>query len=377
MTPARTTPGPITWCAIISATCLLLLLFQKVLWLVVPFLLALVLYYMLEPLARKMEISGFSTSFTATVLSGAFLLGFIGLLLLLYPIVLAELDSMQSTLMRYLSGGYSLIDSMLGSIEQKFSFARHAHISDSVRQHILTMQDRFAERHLASMVMTIAAWLPSLLLITIITFFLIKEGKHFRQFLGQAVPNAFFEKTLYLSHAINRVARLYFVGLIKLTLIDIFMMFIGLWVLGISSPLTLAIVVGLLGQIPYVGPLLGGVIVLLITGTDFPGDTSVAYSVIALFVVIRLLDDFVFLPAVVGKSLRIHPLLSILMLFVGGTIAGIAGLMLVLPLLGIVMLLGETLEIILTDQRLRARHAYASRLRGLAARADLTHQSPH
>lgn len=371
MTPIRTTPGSVTWCAIIAATCLLLLLFQKVLWLVVPFLLALVLYYMLEPLARKMEISGFSTSFTATVLSGAFLLAFSGLLLLLYPIVLTELDAMQSTLMRYLSGGYSLIENILAALEQKFSFARHAHISASVEQHLLSMQEHFAERHLGNMVMAVAAWLPALLLVPVITFFMLKEGKHFRGFLGQAVPNAFFEKTLYLSHAISRASRLYFVGLIKLTLIDIFMLLIGLWVLGIPSPLPIAIAVGLLGQIPYVGPLLGGVIVLLIAGTDFPGNASIAYGVIALFIAIRMLDDFVFIPAVVGKSLRIHPLLSILMLFIGGTIAGVAGLMLVLPLLGIVMLLGETLEIILTDARLRARHLHATKLQELAARADL------
>lgn len=371
MTPSHTTPGPVSWCGIITATCLLLFLFKKILWLVVPFLLALVLYYLLAPLARKMEIAGFSANFAATVLSGAFLLAVSGLLLLIYPLVLTEMDAMQSSLMRYLTGGYSLVEGMMNGMEQKFSFARHAHLSDSVRQHILAMQDHFAERHLANLVMSVAAWLPSLLLVPVIAFFLLKEGKHFRRFLGQAVPNAFFEKTLYLSHAVDRVARLYFVGLIKLTLIDIFMLLTGFLLLGLNSPLALAIALGLLGQIPYVGPLLGGVIALLIAGTDFPGDTSVAYGVVLLFVLIRLLDDFVFVPAVVGKSLRIHPLLSILMLFIGGAIAGVAGLMLVLPLLGIIMLLGETLEIIFTDTRLRARHAFARQLRKLAAQRDL------
>jgi predicted PurR-regulated permease PerM len=116
---------------------------------------------------------------------------------------------------------------------------------------------------------------------------------------------------------------------------------------------------------------MGCLVSLLVVGTDFPDKVSMAYSVIALFVIIRLLDDFVFIPTVVGKSLRLHPLLSILMLFVGGTIAGIAGLMLALPMLGIIMLLGETMEIILTDQRLRARHAFALQLRKQSAESDL------
>ena len=56
-----------------------------------------------------------------------------------------------------------------------------------------------------------------------------------------------------------------------------------------------------------------------------------------------------------GKSLNIHPLLTVLMIFVGGAVAGVPGLMLVLPVLGVVMGLGETSGQLLTDPRLRAR----------------------
>ncbi len=52
-------------------------------------------------------------------------------------------------------------------------------------------------------------------------------------------------------------------------------------------------------------------------------------------------------------------------------IAGVAGLMLAIPILGIVMVLGETLEIILTDTRLQARHRYSQKLRWRAANRDL------
>lgn len=376
MTPHRATPGPITWCGIIATTCLLLFLFQKVLWLVVPFLLALMLYYLLEPLSKRMVLGGFSHAVAAATLSGAFLMMFAGILLQLYPLVLANVDSLQTSLTHYLSGGYTLIDDLLSNMEQKLSFAKKAHMASSVRENVLSMQEHFAEDHLANILLTFAAWLPSLLLVPIITYFMLKEGNQFRRFLGQAVPNAFFEKTLYLSHAVNRAARLYFVGLIKLTLLDIFMLLLGLWALGVSSPLLLAVIAGLIGQIPYLGPLAGGLMVLLVAGTDFPGNTSMAYGVIFLFGTIRLLDDLVFIPMIVGKSLRLHPLLSLLMLLIGGTIADVAGLMLALPILGIVMLLGETLEFILTDPRLRARHAFALKLRDHAARSDLDPYQP-
>jgi predicted PurR-regulated permease PerM len=371
MSKPHSTPGPVTWTGIIAITCLMLFLSQKILWLVVPFLLALVLYYLLEPMAKRIVLAGLSRTLAASTLSGAFLLILIGVLLILYPIILPQIDKWQDTLAHYLNGGLSLLDSVLHGIEHQFGFMRNAHLSENIHSSFDALQAHFAERYMGTVVLTVAAWLPSLLLIPVITFFLLKEGGSFRQFLGHAVPNAYFEKTLFLSHSVNHAARLYFVGLFKLALIDILMLTLGLWVLGMPSALMLGILVGLISQIPYVGPIIGCLISLLVVGTDFADKTSMAYEVMTLFVVIRLLDDFVFIPTVVGKSLRLHPLLSILMLFVGGTIAGISGLMLALPMLGIIMLLGETLEIIFTDQRLRARHAFALKLRKQSAESDL------
>lgn len=126
-------PGPITWCGIIAVTCGLLFVFQKILWLVVPFLLALVLYYLLAPLARRLVLAGFSNDFSAAALSGAFLLGLGLWLLLLYPWALANAEAWHATFMRYLAGGYSLIDGALGGLERKFSFASNAHLADSIR----------------------------------------------------------------------------------------------------------------------------------------------------------------------------------------------------------------------------------------------------
>ena len=78
------------------------------------------------------------------------------------------------------------------------------------------------------------------------------------------------------------------------------------------------------------------------------------YGCVLLFICVRLLDDFVFLPLTVGRSLRFHPVLSVLMLFLGAAVAGPAGLLLVLPVLGVVAVIIETLGQILTDERLRS-----------------------
>ena len=57
---------------------------------------------------------------------------------------------------------------------------------------------------------------------------------------------------------------------------------------------------------------------------------------IGLFVFNRLLDNFFFIPLTVGRSIQMHPLPTVLMVFIGGAVAGIPGLILALPLAGVV-----------------------------------------
>lgn len=364
-------PGSLTWVGIFSVTSLLLLTFKKILWLVVPFLLALILYYVLAPIAKKMVLSGLSTKFAAISLSGAFLCLMAILVVLFYPLTLANALIWQAEIVRYLSGGALLIDQIFRYIQQHFAFLGGTQFGEDIYLKFRDVSEHFSDKYLGGLLLGIATWLPSILLTPIITFFLLKDGASLRKMLGAAVPNAFFEKTLYLIHAIDKTARLYFLGLLKITVIDACLMALGFSLLGLHHPFLLALLVALLCWIPYIGPLTGYAMITIIAATDFPGNSQLLFSIFIIFSAMRVLDDLILLPGIVGRSLQIHPLVTILMFMIGESIAGIAGLMLAIPILAIVMILGETLEIILTDKRLRARHRHSQALAWRAANQDL------
>jgi predicted PurR-regulated permease PerM len=189
--------------------------------------------------------------------------------------------------------------------------------------------------------------------------------------MSGAVPNAYFEKSLSLLHQVDRIASAYFMGLLKLTALDTLTLAGGLWILGFPSALALGLTCAVLAWIPFVGSVLGGVLVMLVAATDFPDAPSMAYSVVGFFVFVRLLDDFVYMPMTVGRELRMHPLMTVVMIFAGGAVAGIAGTMLVLPVLGVVRIIGETISVVATDERLLARHRHAQGLRRRSAARDL------
>ena len=117
--------------------------------------------------------------------------------------------------------------------------------------------------------------------------------------------------------------------------------------------------------------LIGTLLVVLVAATDFPAEPAMAAWVIGLFILVRLLDEFLYMPLTIGKSLHMHPLVAVLMIFIGGALAGISGLMLALPVLGIVMVVGEAIGAVVTDSRLMARYRYARALRKAQASVDL------
>lgn len=367
----QTGAGPVVWIIIIAATCLLLFLFQKILWLVVPFLAAMIIYYILQPGVQRLVLAGFGYDAAAAIAGGGFFVLLLLCAALLFPWVASHAVSWQESLARYVDGGILLLQKTLIALEHRFAFLEQSSLSRNAFTQIAEFTESFAQRHLADFVVTLATWLPSLLLAPFLAFFFLRDGRRFKKFLGRAVPNAFFEKTLYLLHEVDRTAKAYFQGLISLTILDTIALAFGLWAIGISAPLQLGLISAVLAWVPYVGSVFGCLLVVLVAATDFPADPMIAYGAIGVFLLVRLLDDFIFMPLTLGRSLHIHPLITVLMIFVGGAVAGIAGLMLVLPLLGVVMVVGETTGRIVTDPRLRARHAHARQLRVRQAGADL------
>jgi predicted PurR-regulated permease PerM len=365
--------GPVVWTAIIGITCLLLVLLEHMLWLVLPFIFGTVMYYlMLRPMRRLLRL-GFSRSVSSMLVCGAFFGAFALVLVgaLSWSAGPQEPDSWHDTLALYMNGGVTFVRNTMALLEAKFPLLAEMHLTSLVNKRFKAFTDNFAQRYLATILVTAAGWLPSLLLAPFLAFFFLRDGLRFKKFLARAVPNAYFERTLFLLQQVDQTARSYFEGLLKLTVLDTIVLGFGLWVIGVSSPLLLGFISALLAWVPFVGSVAGCLMVVIVAATDAPANPLVAYGAIAVFILARLLDDFVFMPITLGRSLRIHPLITVLMIFIGGALSGVAGLMLVLPLLGVVMVIGETLGRLMTNPRLRARHRYARQLREKQASGDL------
>jgi predicted PurR-regulated permease PerM len=363
--------GPVVWSGIIGATCLLLLVLEHTMWLAIPFLLGTILYYILLAPMQRLIRAGVGRDLAAMIVGGVFFAALALIVIMVFSWMASPGDPKQDLMGKYIDGGLNFVRTTMLMLEGRFHLLQKIHLSEIVNSRFEAFTRDFVQQHLAGILVSVAAWLPSILLAPFLTFFFLRDGPRFKRFLARAVPNAFFEKTLFLLHEVDQTARRYFEGLIKLTVIDTVVLAFGLWVINVESPLLLGFIAALLAWVPFIGSVVGCILVVVVASTDAPYAPMIAYSAIGVFIAVRLLDDFVFMPLTLGRSLQLHPLITVLMIFVGGTLAGVAGLMLVLPLLGVVMVVGETLGVLVTNSRLRARHRNATALRTQQASADL------
>ncbi len=400
--------GPIVWLGIIVTTCLLLVLFQTVLWLVMPLLISVVSYYILSPLVHLAMARGVTRARAVFIITVLLTVLLAGLGIIIYPKIAKAAHNWPAKVGDYVQSGAKLFVAAQNTVSKLTPFMHRSSLTSEVPEGKIgvvngqsdssssvlkpdgkidstgsgkdkdvdtnALDDKVAawiDKNSSDFAVELLHWIPSILLIPYMTYFFLLDGPRFKRFLVQAIPNAFFEKTLYLFYRVEDQLRRYFQGLMALTALDAICLGIGLWFFGLNAPFLLAIVAAVMAWLPYLGSIGGGLLVVLVAAHDFPGNPWLPYEVVALFVGVRLLDDFVFMPLTVGRSLSMHPLVTVLMILLGGAVAGIAGLLLVMPVLGVVMVAGQIIGELLTDPRILARHFHAQELRRRRARIDL------
>lgn len=109
---------------------------------------------------------------------------------------------------------------------------------------------------------------------------------------------------------------------------------IGLTIVGVPYALLLGVITGILGLIPYLGNILACLITIFATLTGSP-DLNLILGVIIVTVIVQLIDNNILVPMVVSSKVEINAIASIIGIFIGGMLAGIAGMFLAIPLLAI------------------------------------------
>ncbi len=192
----------------------------------------------------------------------------------------------------------------------------------------------------------------------IYTFLLVLYRNSIREFILIQVSEKERENTEGLLGRVQSVVQDYLYGMVIVIGILGSLNSLGLYLIGIEYALLWGFLAAFLAIIPYVGTAVGGLLPFLFalatTGTFWQ-----PAAVVALFTTVQFVEGNVITPLVVGNSISINPLAAILALLIGGSIWGVAGMVLALPIIAILKIYFKQIDYLKPVSLLLSDEIYA------------------
>lgn len=170
-----------------------------------------------------------------------------------------------------------------------------------------------------------------------ITFFFLKDRKLFFAGFKKLLPYAHEDKILNSLRKINYMLSRYFIGLIMQVSVLFILYLITLLIFGVKNAFIIAFITALLNIIPYIGPLIATVLVIVLTmlglmGPETQGEMlSTTLYVLIGYSLAQVIDNNLSSPIIFSNSVNSHPLEIFLVILISGFVFGILGMIIAIP----------------------------------------------
>ena len=174
--------------------------------------------------------------------------------------------------------------------------------------------------------------------ISFFTFFLLKEQNLFTEAIVLIVPEKHETNVRHAMRSVKRLLSRYFIGIgLQLTgiliLVTSGMTIVGL---GFKRSLLIGLIAAILNVIPYLGPLIGTTLGILLglafnIHMEFVDLVPLAGYMLVVFLAVQAIDNVFFQPMIFSNSVNAHPLEIFLVILIAGSAAGVGGMILAIP----------------------------------------------
>ena len=304
----------------------------------VPLGFALLISFILYPLAKKLETLGINRMFAA----------FLSMLIMALIIgggisfFLTQITNLPNVLSDFQ-------DKIMGLLKDIIIYINsHVNLETDLEQDYLIEQLTEWFKNVAFPVAentfyTTTSFLAGLLATIVYTFLLLIYRTGLTQAFIKFSPIDKRGIAFNMFKKVQKVGQKYLSGMIVLIIILVLANSLGLWIIGVDSPFLFGFLAAAMSIIPYVGTTLGASIPILYA---FMSHDSlwIPFAVAVLFWAIQLIESNFLSPKIVGSSLQINALAAILSLLIGASVWGVAGMILFLPFVAMLKVICEEYE---------------------------------
>lgn len=177
-----------------------------------------------------------------------------------------------------------------------------------------------------------------ILLVPLFLYFFFMESHRFRRRFLEAIPNPIFEKSYVLFSQFNTKFGEYIIAkFIEATILGS-VVTLGLLLIGFPYPFILGFVAGVTNILPYLGPILGVIPGVLIALLSKDPNASML-GMLMVFAIANLVDMILVFPLLVSKIVNLHPIVVIVSIIIGSQLAGVVGMIVIIPFVAFFKLL--------------------------------------
>lgn len=183
---------------------------------------------------------------------------------------------------------------------------------------------------------TIVGHIVEIVLIPVLAFYFLTDSRNIKHEFVALVPRRWWRDTLWLMRQANLILENYVIGQLLLCIIAGVVVGIGLGLLGVKYTLVLAVLAGITRAIPIIGPILGGIPIVLLVVLQYPQNLMVAVHVLLFFTALHFIESKLILPILIGERVKLHPVTVILVLLIGAQFFGLMGMFLAPPVAAVI-----------------------------------------
>ena len=183
-----------------------------------------------------------------------------------------------------------------------------------------------------------------LVIVPFMTFFMLSGGERAKKRFIEMMPNRYFETTLVLINELDRQLGQYLRSRVLETIILSVVGVIGFAIMGVRFSVFLGILAGVANIIPYFGPVLGAIPACIIALIYHPLGGWSVLLVIALTFLLQFIDNAIIFPMVVGKSVDLGPVTTILVVLIGSQFFGLLGLLMAVPIAAMIKVAAQVIH---------------------------------
>lgn len=320
-----------------------LLLLASLVWgigqisnLIVPVVVAIVVIYMLNPVVNRLQALGISR-LLGSCMSYIALIGLIVAVgFLAYPSI--------SDQARTLSDDFPQIYDDLAADAERWADSVGFEVDvpnyDELQEDFDTATDAggfLSFDRISDLTLTVLEFILLLILAPVIAFYVLMDLPKLRNQAVDLLPPEHQEEALFVSRDLGRAVGGYLRGQLLVALIVGIMTSFGFWLIDLDFWLLIGMIAGFLNIVPFVGPWVGGTLGVLVALATADATTALWAAVVAALV--QQIDNHFISPNVLRYTVRLHPATIILALLVGGTVAGLLGVLLAVPVVAVIKIL--------------------------------------